>query len=248
LVGLRRGGQSTIGQALAAARRLLVELDAMVEKDAGLPLAAILPTPRRGVLPQARARGADAVLAETDAASSAAPHQRVLQPAGRTMPRVDDGGVSLGGETASAPRARACGSTPLRELEDGASGRPASFRPSRSSSTKETPSRLASACPMVLLPAPRRPTNATTRRSVRSCWAARAARLREEPRAGHVLQPRHGDVSLPSLEIGPGSAPRLRLLRQLAGGLNSFSSRRRRTAAPTEDSKDLVFPSHEAAV
>jgi XRE family aerobic/anaerobic benzoate catabolism transcriptional regulator len=42
LVGLRGAGKSTVGKALAARLKIpFVELDALVEKDAGLPLAAI---------------------------------------------------------------------------------------------------------------------------------------------------------------------------------------------------------------
>src|ERR1700724_917759 len=42
LVGLRGAGKSTIGQALASRLGVsFVELDALVEKDAGLPLAAL---------------------------------------------------------------------------------------------------------------------------------------------------------------------------------------------------------------
>src|SRR5712664_811229 len=118
-----------------------------------------------------------------------------------------------------------------------ASGRPASFSTSASSSTKETPSRLASACPMVLLPAPRRPTSATTRRSVRSCWAEKSTSPAEEPRARATSWSRATEM----FPCPPSRSARKRCETPLfcasSRRLNSRSSRRRRTAAPTEDSK-----------
>jgi XRE family transcriptional regulator, aerobic/anaerobic benzoate catabolism transcriptional regulator len=82
LVGLRGAGKSTIGPALAARLGVpFVELDALVEKDAGLPLAAIFQLHGEAYYRRLAREVLTRFLAETDAAVIATGGGIVTDPA-----------------------------------------------------------------------------------------------------------------------------------------------------------------------
>src|SRR6266403_2526713 len=64
---------------------------------------------------------------------------------------------------------------------------------------------------------------------------------------GHVLQPRHGDVSLPALEIGQEALRDSALLRELAAAEFALLAEATHRGADRRQ-QDLVFPSHEVAL
>src|SRR6266481_5274826 len=118
-----------------------------------------------------------------------------------------------------------------------ASCSPASFSTKVSSSKNSSPRRWASARPIVLLPAPRRPTRATTRRSVRSCCAANNSSPAEDPSARATSWRRATEMfpCPPSRSARNRSETPLRCASSRR--VRPRSSRRRRAAPPTEDSR-----------
>src|SRR3954469_10344906 len=117
------------------------------------------------------------------------------------------------------------------------SGIPASFSTRASSSTNGTRRRLASARPMVLLPAPRSPTSATMRRSVRSCWAEKSSSPAEVPNARATSCSRATEMFPSPASSSARNRSDTPLFCARSRRVNDLSSRRRRTAAPTEASR-----------
>src|SRR6267142_2655951 len=123
------------------------------------------------------------------------------------------------------------------------SGRPASFSTRASSSTNATPSRAASAGPMVLLPAPagRSAGAGLVRRRAALLGPARAQRPR------YVLQARNRDVRLAALQFGEEPLGHPAPLGERAAGKGPLLPETADGGADGGE-EDLVLASHAVAV